>query len=207
MNAEKKIKTAKALALAIALAGMAVMIGWIFDIGILKSISPDWISMKFDAAVAFVLSGISLYFIALAREGEFDKAQVVLSITSLIIVLLMGTLFFSILLGIQTGAEDLFLKDGFPSAMTVIPGRPSLPTIINFLLIVLAGILTMLNPGNLRPQLKVIGLMVAAIGGLAAAGYLLHAPFLYYFIPDVNSAMPFHTAILFVLLGTGLLCL
>ena len=51
--------------------------------------------MKFDSAVCFLLSGITLYFIVMAIEGEFDKAQVVLSITSLIIILLMGILFFS----------------------------------------------------------------------------------------------------------------
>ena len=59
--------------------------------------------MKFDTAIAFVLSGITLYFIVRAVEGEFDKAQVVLSITSLIIILLMGILFFSAILGYNRG--------------------------------------------------------------------------------------------------------
>lgn len=204
---KRKIKTAKALALFVGLAGFAVIIGWIFDVGFLKSISPAWISMKFDTAVTFVLSGIMLYFIARAIEGEFDRAQVVLSITTLTIVLLMGILFFSALLGIHTGAEELFIKDTNHSATTVVPGRPSLPTMANFMLIVLAGILTLLNLEKSRPKLKTIGFTVAIIGALAVAGYCLHAPFLYYFLEGINSAMALHTAVLFVLSGVGLICL
>jgi nitric oxide reductase large subunit len=52
-----------------------------------------------------------------------------------------------------------------------------------------------------------IGLIVGVIGALAVVGYIINAPLFYYFIAGVNSAMAFHTAILFVLLGMGLLCL
>lgn len=84
----------KAISLFVTLAGLAVMAGWIFNIGMLKSLSPAWVSMKFTTAIAFVASGATLYFIVRAGEGEFDKAQVALFITSLIIMLLIGTLFF-----------------------------------------------------------------------------------------------------------------
>jgi nitric oxide reductase large subunit len=48
---------------------------------------------------------------------------------------------------------------------------------------------------------------VAAIGALAVVGYIINAPILYYFVKGVNSAMARHTAILLVLMGTGLQCL
>ncbi len=207
MTPEKKRKIAKVLSLVVIIAGVAVMIGWIFNIGILKSISPGWVSMKFDTAIAFVLSGISLYFIVRAIEGEFDKAQVVLSITSLIIMLLMGILFFSAILKIHTGIEELFIKETMLAAKTVAPGRPSVPTIISFILIASAGIFTILNPDKLQSKLKIIGLIVGVIGLLAVVGYIINSPALYYYVEGVNSAMACHTAVLFVLLGTGLLCL
>jgi len=207
MTPEKKRKIAKVLSLVVIIAGVMVMMGWIFDIGLLKSISPGWVSMKFDTAIAFVLSGISLYFIVRAIEGEFDKAQVVLSVTSLIIILLMGILFFSAILKIHTGTEELFIKETPGTVKTVAPGRPSIPTIINFVLIAFAGIFTMFNPQTLRTQLKIIGLVVGVIGLLAVAGYIINSPALYYYVEGVNSAMACHTAVLFVLLGTGLLCL
>src|SRR4030042_3287245 len=207
MVPKNKRMIAKAVSLVVSLAGILVMMGWIFDINTLKSISPAWVSMKFDTAIAFVLSGTTLYFIVRALEGEVDKAQVALSITTLIIILLMGILFFSTLLGLHTGAEDLFIKEINPSARTVTPGRPSVPTMANFMLTALAGILTMLNLKKLQPKLKIIGLAIGIIGALAVIGYIINAPLLYYFISGVNSAMALHTAILFVLIGIGLLCL
>lgn len=197
----------KVLSIVVAISGAVVMAGWVFDIRILKSISPDWISMKFGTAIAFVASGITLYFIARAKEGAFDQAQVVLFVTSLTIILLMGTLFFSTLFGIHTGAEDLFVKELNLSEKTIVPGRPSLPTMVNFILIALAGILTTLNLKKLQPKLKIIGLAVGMTGAAAIAGYIINAPLLYYFIEGVNSAMALHTAILFVLIGAGLACL
>ena len=119
----------------------------------------------------------------------------------------MGILFFSAIFNIHTGAEELFIRDSQSNSKTVIPGRPSLPTMINFILIALGGIFTMFNSPRLRIQLKVTGLIVAAVGLLAVVGYIINAPQLYYFIKDINSAMACHTAVLFVMLGTGLLCL
>jgi hypothetical protein len=207
MNADKKRRIAKVLSLIVIIAGITVIIGWILDISILKSISPAWVSMKFDTAIAFVLSGITLYFIARAAEGEFDKAQVALSITSLIIILLMGTLFFSAIFKIRTGTEDLFIKEAAGTVKTVTPGRPSVPTMFNFILIASAGILTTLNPANLRSKLKIIGVIVGLIGATAVAGYCLNVPHLYYYIEGVNSAIACHTAALFMVLGIGLICL
>jgi hypothetical protein len=88
MISEKKRKIAKVLSLIVILAGIMVITCWIFDISILKSVSPAWVSMKITTAITFILSGITLYFIVRAMEGEFEKAQVVLSITCLKIYLL-----------------------------------------------------------------------------------------------------------------------
>lgn len=207
MVPEKKRKIAKILSGIVIVTGIMVIIGWIFDIGILTSISPEWVSMKLSTAIAFVLSGVTLYFIAKAREGEFDIAQVVLPITSLMIVLLIGIFFFSAFLKINTGVEDLFIKEHAGAVKTVVPGRPSVPTMLNFLFIAAGGVLTMLNPKNSRLKLRIIGLIVGIIGVVPVVGYIIKVPLLYYFIDGINSAIAFHTAALFVLLGTGLVCL
>jgi nitric oxide reductase large subunit len=82
-----------------------------------------------------------------------------------------------------------------------------LATMFNFILIASAGILTTLNPSNLRSKLKIIGVTVGLIGTLAVVGYCLNAPHLYYYIEGVNSAIACHTAALFIVLGIGFLCL
>ena len=207
MVAEKKRTIAKGLSLVVIIAGITVIIGWIFDIAVLKSISPAWVSMKFDTAIAFVLSGITLFFVVRAVEGEFDRAQVALSITSLMLILLMGTLFFSAVLKVHTGAEELFVKETKVSPMSAAPGRPSIPTMFNFLLIASAGILTTLNPGNLRSKLKIFGIIIGLVGALAVFGYIINVPGLFYYIEGVNAAIACHTAALFMVLGIGFICL
>ncbi len=207
MVPEKRRKIAKFLSLAVIITGILVIIGWVFDITVLKSISPAWTSMKFVTAFAFILSGITLYFIVRALEGEFDQAQIVLSVTSFTITLLMGVLFFSALFGIRTGLEDLFIKEPSGTIKTVAPGRPSIPTMVNFLLIAAAGIQVTWNSKNLRNKLTVLGIIIAAVGALAIVGYITGSPHLYYFFEGKNTAIACNTAVLFVLLGIGLLCL
>jgi hypothetical protein len=206
MDKEISHRFVKILSLFVAAAGLVVMAGWIFDINVLKSLSPIWVSMKFSTAVAFAASGTSLFFIVRVLEGEFDIAQVVLSLTTLTITLLMGLLLFSAILSIPTGIENLFVKE-IGEVKSVAPGRPSVPTMINFLLMALAAILALQHPARLLPKLKIIGIIIGLTGALAAAGYAFNVPLLYYYLPGVNSAMALHTALLFVILGTGLLCL
>ena len=105
------------------------------------------------------------------------------------------------------GVEDLFVKEPAGTVKTVTPGRPSVPTMITFILIASAGIFTMMNPEKLRSGLKIFGLTVGSIGVVAVVGYIIHAPLLYYYREGINSAVACHTAILFVLSGMGLLCL
>lgn len=196
----------KCLAAFIAAAGLAVMAGWLFDIDALKYLSPDQIGMKFTTAFSFVISSISLYFIVRAREGGFETAQVALSVTSFILAILMGMLFFSVIFGIDTGVESLFVHDP-GDAKCVVPGMPSIPTMIGFLLIAAAGVVVIVNPSGVLAGLKTIGIAVGVIGASAVAGYVFNLPPLYYYIAGVNSAMALATALLFVACGTGLVCL
>ena len=48
-------------ALAIAIGGLALT-GWVLDVSVLKSLRLDWVSVKPNAAIAFILTGIALLF-------------------------------------------------------------------------------------------------------------------------------------------------
>lgn len=203
----KKIKIAEVLGSIVFLSGLAVMIGWILDIDILKSILPIWVTMKFSTALCFFLSGITLYFIASSQEKGLGIAQVVLPITILGILLFMATLLISVFIGIRTGVEDLFVREVEGAVKTTIPGRPSIGTMINFILMATAGILTILNITRLKVKLLTIGRIVTVIGGAAIIGYIFNVPVFYYAIEGFSTAMALHTAILFVLLGIGFISL
>ena len=198
---------AKISSLIVGVSSILVMLGWGLDIAVLKSLSSNFVAMKFVTAISFFLSAISLYFITEALEGEIEKAQIVLTITSLTIIMLMGTLFFSTIFGVRTGIEDLFVREMPGATKTMIPGLPSVPTMFNFILVVSASVLTMLTTRNLKTKLRTFGLVIGSIGLLALIGYIANYPSLYYFIKGVNTAMALNSSILFILLGTGLSCL
>jgi hypothetical protein len=197
----------KILALIVAVVGLLVMVGWFLDISILKSILPTLVTMKFTTALSFFLSGIILYAITWSMEGKKDIASIVLTITTLIILLLMGTLLSSTFMGIRTGIEDLFVEEAIGAVKTTTPGRPSAGTMLNFILMASAGIIVMLSIVKCRVYLKRIGWAVIVFGSVALIGYTIGMPLLYYTIEGFSTAMAIHTAILFVLLGVGLIVL
>ncbi len=53
------------------LIGCLVLAGWLFDIAILKSILPGWVSMRVNTALAFVFCGLGLWFF----NAEMEQAN------------------------------------------------------------------------------------------------------------------------------------
>jgi hypothetical protein len=187
------------------LCGIVVMIGWFFNIGVLKSILPVWVSMKFSTAFSFSLSGILLYFIARFKNKNSELAVIILPITSSIILLLMMTLLASTVIGMNVGVEEMFVKDSTTAVKSVTPGRPSIAAMINFIFIAMAGFLTPLDFKRFNRTLMIIGVLVGLIGLTAVFGYILNRPLLYFAVTGKCSAMACNTAILFIAWGLGLI--
>jgi len=51
------------------LVGSFVLIGWAFDIALLKSVLPGLATMKANAALCFVLAGLSLTLEGISRDA------------------------------------------------------------------------------------------------------------------------------------------
>ena len=199
----KNTSIAKILSFIVIGVGCMVSMGWFLDIPLLKSILPHWVTMKFSTAAAFIASGAVLYYVVESQRGKKAVAQMVLPVAALLILLLMATLLMSVLLGIRTGIEDLFVKEEAGAVKTTTPGRPSVGTMVDFILIGVTGLLAVFNPEGMKKALRWIGLVVAIVGGLAILGYIINAPVLYYTIAGFSTAMAMHTAILFTLIGIG----
>ena len=193
----------KIIALIVSMSGVIVMIGWIFNIPALTSILPQFVTMKFTTAVCFVLSGIVLYLTAINVQNNNDIAQLMSSFLSFVILLIMASLLVSVFLGIKTGMEDLFVRESPGAVKTVVPGRPALITMVNFLLIASVGLLSLFDKKNLLKVVNIFGLVTAFFGILAIIGYIADMPKLYGHFNNVSTAMALHTAILFVFLGIG----
>jgi len=194
----------KVLAGIVIITGIIVMLGWFLDIAVLKSILPNWVTMKFTTALSFFLSGIVLFLIAKHNERYNETAEIMLPILALIILMIMVTLLASSFLSIHTGIEDLFVKEAEGAVKTTTPGRPSMGTMVDFILIALAGMLFAFEPKNMKKYFGKIGIAIGIIGGAGILGYIINEPLLYYTIEGWSTAMALHTAILFTLIGIGL---
>lgn len=210
----------------VSLIGCAVFLGWILNIDILKSILPGLVTMKTNTAIGFILCGLCLLFchkprpnlfsvittkkskkllfgsfkLSLLSRIHFSFAQVLA-----IIVLLIGLLtLFEYISSWNIGIDQLLFKESTNAVGTFAPNRMAPNTALNFFLLGSAGIL--LKAGgrknyNLAQIFVGTALLIAILGLL---GYIYNITSFYGF--GSYTRMALHTAIAFVLLCLGMLC-
>jgi PAS domain S-box-containing protein len=181
-----------------------VLLGWILDVAVLKSVIPGANNMKVNSALGFLFSGLSLLLYTVPSEYIQKKA----------IYARIGSFFaaLTVLIGLLTLCEHVFnhnygidelLIRGETDWHTHSPGRMSWLTAINFSL--LGFVLFLGNSQNTIKQrvIQYAALFVLAIASLALLGYLYHSGALYKI--SFMSSMAMHTALLFWLLAIAVL--
>jgi signal transduction histidine kinase len=184
--------------------GCLVLAGWLFGIEALEAIVPGYATMKPVTALAFVLSGVSLWGYKVTPGGAPRPPW----LGRLSAVAVLG-------LGLESSIESWFQVDFgfnqilFRSALLAThlphPGRMSPATGWSFVLI---GIALLLTDYDLRRRLRpseFLALLVLLVGLLGLAGYIHGARGLYQSLPFTSVAL--HTTILFVVVGFGILLL
>lgn len=106
---------------ALVVLGLSVMSGWIFDVGILKSVLPGWPPMKFNPALCFVLLGLA--FILIQRPGA--PARIGAVICGVAIATIAGATVAEYLSGRDFGIDQLVIADKATYSGSGLPGRMS----------------------------------------------------------------------------------
>lgn len=172
--------------------GALVLLGWTFNLQLLKSILPVFVSMKANTAIGFVLLGFSLIL------NQDKKNARLFSRIFTVFVLLLGLLTLSqYLFNINLRIDQLIFLDNSSSN----PGRMALTTAIIFILLSSALILFQSRLGYQIAQ--AITLFAAASGFVSSIGYAYSVSPLFQF--HTYPAIALHTAFLFVLLSFGIL--
>jgi len=197
-------KTARLIAGIIGAEALVVMTGWIFGIEQMTRILPVGTGMRFITSILFLFSSIALYFMSRAVQDEDEVALVILPGTSVVILLVTVTLFVSTAIGTSTGIENAFLVSTSPVeevySKSSTGGWPSIPTMVNFTIFGLVGMVS-LFPGRLRARTLIYaGYLISIIGLLAVAVYIFNIPEIYH----QTRLMSLNSALLFILLGLGL---
>ncbi|MDT4965926.1 MAG: hypothetical protein QOJ64_663, partial [Acidobacteriota bacterium] len=183
--------------------GGFVLLGWMFDLSVLKSVLPGKATMKPNAALCFVLCGIALVFVTVANGqwGTVNHARrrVVLILSGFVALAGVATLS-EYLFGLDLKIDSLLFRNAvLAEAHNSLGGRMSGATALAFVLLGLALMLRDARTGVARRVSEGFSLATMIVGMVALIGYAYGAESLYHFYGFRSMAL--HSATLFFVLG------
>ena len=189
--------------LTIILIGGLVLLGWVFRIAILKSIAPELPTMKANTAIAFLITGLAIWFLLKTSATRLERGivQVCSIVVALLGLLTLSEYFFNW----QLGIDQWLFPDTTIGTGNFIPGRMSPTTALNFFLIGVALLFLDRKTSRGDYLAQVLALVIAFLGGLALLGYVYGAAALYEF--GAYNQIAAHTALTFMLVAASLLCI
>ncbi|MEO5361528.1 MAG: PAS domain S-box protein [Nitrospirota bacterium] len=195
-------KTISGIAAALVFAlGVFVLAAWLFNIRDLEILYLNPIAMKANAALMFVLTGVSLWLLQTQRVNRRTRffSKIFASIVALIGSLTLVEYLFNIDLGID---QALFLD--IPNVlMTSHAGRTSPLTAVTFVLAGTALILIDVESRKGYSLSQIIAIVWGIISLICFMGYLYNITLLYQ--QSSFTAMAIHTSFAFTLLSIGVL--
>ncbi len=195
------------------LVGIAVLLGWVLDWPVLKSILPGTVTMKATAALCFILSGIAVWTGvsgpgtgpiaggAAAGGATAGKSRSVAIFCSALVLLASSITFGEYLFGWNLGLDGTLFQNTVARDASS-PGRMALNTTVAFVLFNVASLLLLggLNPAR-RVSVGFLGALTALLGLFAVLGWTGTVTLGYGW--SELTAMALHTGALFVLLGSA----
>ena len=179
--------------------GILVLLGWVFDVALLKSAFSGLVAMKVNTALGFILAGVSLW-----NAGPGSRRSRIVSRVCGAGVLLLGLLTVGeYLSGNDFGIDQLLMAD-ITNLPGDIPGRMAANTAASFASLGAALLLLGRARGGfaLTIHMLAIGPMLVAGAALVSYGYDIEA----FLRAKLNyTPMALHAAAVFTLLGLGIL--
>ncbi len=187
--------------------GVAVLIGWAFDIEFLKRVIPGAIAMNPMTAVAFLLSsaGLWLYRAEILDASRLSKIRRAAFWCAVMVALIGLVRLFGYAVGWDVGLDRLL----FVSKLAAAGGDPNIPnriapnTALNFLLAGCALLLADSRDRRLVWLSQCMLFFVLLTSFLAFLGYIYDAPGLYRILNFIGMAV--NTAACFMALALGIL--
>ncbi|MDR3478327.1 MAG: PAS domain-containing sensor histidine kinase [Gammaproteobacteria bacterium] len=177
-----------------------VLVGWVFDITFLKSLSPKFASMKINTAVAFCLCGLSLL---LLHWSSSVYTRIIIYACAVMIFLIGFISLNEYLFDMNFNIDQLIYSEGVPSKVDPALVRMSCITAFNF--ITLAVVYICILNKKVKPWVYQLMILIVFFNSLfILIGYWYGVKIIYrnpYFL----NAVALHTAFLFLLLSVALL--
>lgn len=177
--------------------GIAVLIGWKFNIPSLTSVLPNQITMKTNTAIGMIICSCSIIFLSLRlnsyRYGVIFSVFVVLAIATLTLI--------EYLFQFDIGIDQIIINN---QKNVLNAARMSPTTAFCFLNITIAIIFTSL-PINSHFRKSIVGALSTTVIIISGIIFFSYMPNILYGYKILNGAsMGIHTAFAFMLLGFSL---
>lgn len=179
-----------------------VLIGWTFDIRVLKSVLPHFITMKVNTALGFILGALALVGFS-SFSGKVARAMSGAAALGMGLIGLLTLL--QQIIGVDFGIDQLLFHDIEGRGGRFPPGQLAPITAVNFIFLCLSFLLLHL-PRKPYYKLGQFAAFIAFVNALQAMiGYIFGMT--YIFGPSFYTQMALHTAGLFCALSVGILAL
>lgn len=179
--------------------GLAVLAGWAWNITLLKSIRPEYIPIKANIALLFLMSGLSLIFAQDLKKIPY--LRLISEVLAALVVLIAVLTFAENISGVDLGIDQmLFREPPHPFSQTA-PGRMSPTTAFTFAILGLALFFPNFKTyeGKMPAQfLGILAFLNALIGFLA---YLYNVGA--FGGISIYAQTAFYTTITFLILSLG----
>lgn len=176
--------------------GLLVLLGWTWDVALLKRAHPDFESMKANAALAFILAGLALLASTISSSTRNAGVGLGLMLVALAVATLLEDLWAT-----DFGIDEFLVPDPEGATGEGAPGRMSPGTAVCFLLSGLAIVGLRFITGVAVAQILAITSFSIALVGFT--GYLFGAKSLYDIGP--SSSMALHTSVGLLLLNAAII--
>jgi len=117
----------------VAILGMAVLAGWALDVELLKAAIPGHVTMKANAALAFLLAGSSARL--LCSERTVRRLRLAAKAAGVVVAAIGLATLFEYVAGLDLGIDQLLFPDAPHAAQTHHPGRMAPGAALAFLLL------------------------------------------------------------------------
>jgi len=189
MNSQNQYKSklqtlSEVLSIFIIIISILFLIGWAFDIGILKTPGPNYSTVKSNTALSFLLIGISIW---LLQEKRINHRNILIARALSLIVLLIGSLtLFEYISGVDLGLDQILFIEPTGAFQTGAQNRMSLVAVLSFLLTSISLIILDRKEDRNFQFSQVLIIIVGLIAFLVVLGYLYQTAI----YPVINTTAP-----------------
>jgi PAS domain S-box-containing protein len=195
-------RAAKVAAAFVVSIGCLVLIGWILDIRVFKSVLPNLATMKANTALGFILAGTSLFI----STQPTSQGRRISQVCSLVVMALGLATLSEDIFKWNLGIDQLLFVDDPQPVSTLTPGRMSPLTAVCFAFVGSALWLSVTNRrrnSHQNPWVERLAILTILIAAQVVIAYLYHVH------PIIGltsyTQMAVHSAVCFVVLGIGIL--